>query len=106
MDPVGLPIVSSIAGLSQAERLQTREQRRPGETARDRLARAKDEADLRVTEVEPPEAPRAVKGNDQEEAHEDRQANENHPGQAYYTPGGQPGASDRNQPPPSIDVEV
>ena len=95
MDPVGLPIASSLAGLNQAERTQTRDQRRPGETARDRLARAQDEAELRVTEVEAPNAPRAVKGNDQEEAHEDRQEHAN------YAPDGHA----QDQPPPRIDLE-
>lgn len=98
MDPIGLPIASSVAGLNQAERSTVRDQKRPGETARDRFARALDEAELRVTEVEAPEAPRAVKGNDQEEAHEDRQEH------AYYRPDGQ--ARPDDTPPPRLDVEV
>ncbi|RMH30388.1 MAG: hypothetical protein D6693_00560 [Planctomycetota bacterium] len=75
MDPVGLPIQSSLAGVSQTERQQA-SARAARERAADRPRRAADESDLdsTLTQTEAVEAPRSAKGNDQEEAHEDRQA--------------------------------
>lgn len=74
MDLVGLPIASSIAGASQAERQAARdtqkaEEKRPAR----RFKRLGDDADLNVTPTESVDAVRDAKGNDQEESHEDRQ---------------------------------
>lgn len=74
MDLVGLPIASSIAGASQAERQASRdaqkvEEKRPAR----RFRRLGDDAELNVTPTESVEAVRDAKGNDQEESHEDRQ---------------------------------
>lgn len=82
MDPVGLPIASSLAGAAQSERESVREKRRAEAETNRRIRRDADGADLSVNGVESAEAVRSAKGNDQEEAHEDRQEH------AWYAPDG------------------
>ncbi len=74
MDPIGLPIQSSLAGVGQQERAQTTE-RAARDRERARFKRALDEAEFGdgLTPTEEIEAIRNMKGNDQEESHEDRQ---------------------------------
>lgn len=89
----GTAAAQSIAGTNQVRRNETRERER---VERARRGDAKRGDDIVVVHVEGAEAPRTVEGNDQEEAHEDRQQKA-----ATYSPLG------RAQTPPrkSIDVE-
>jgi len=96
MSVVGTSLASSVSASQQAERAQAkatekgeREKRGPRETARDVYEH--------VEQVEGADPVRSLKGNEQEEAHEDRQEH------AGYVPGG--GAREE-QDPPRIDVEV
>lgn len=82
MDPIGLPIASSVAGAAQSERDSVREKRKAEAESSRRLRRDADGADLSLHGVESAEAVRSAKGNDQEEAHEDRQEH------AWYAPDG------------------
>ena len=66
-------VAQSLAGLSQAERAEAREKSRP-EAVRAKDRRGKDETDLVVVDNQSADAVRSLKGNDQEEAREDRQA--------------------------------
>ena len=68
------PIIQqAFAGAAQqADRVQPRDPKK-AERPTERFKRDGDSADLPVTEVEAAEAIRDAKGNDQEEAHEDRQ---------------------------------
>lgn len=100
MDFVGLPITQqSLAGqAAQADRTSpARDPKKPQKPA-DRFKRAGDALDLSVTETESAEAVRNSKGNDQEEAHEDRQQ---HGLDEPYTPRGKH-ANDR---PTKLDLE-
>lgn len=74
MDPVGSAIQSSLAGVSQAERKQAAEKAQREREA-ERFRRALDRAELGdgPEATEEIEAIRSVKGNNQEESHEDRQ---------------------------------
>lgn len=74
MDPVGLPIQSSLAGVKQQERAQTSE-RAVRDRDKTRFKRALDEAEFGdgLTPTEEVEATRKAKGGAQEESHEDRQ---------------------------------
>ena len=62
----------TIAGLTQAEKAEAREKRPETPTAAQRRAR-RDEYDMVVVDTETADAVRGLKGNDQEDAHEDRQ---------------------------------
>lgn len=73
MDPIGNSIASSVAGVSQQERIASRDRARQAGGDKDRFRRALDEAELTTTQVEAAEAVRSAKGNDSEESHEDRQ---------------------------------
>lgn len=89
MDFVGLPITQqSLAGqAAQADRAApARDPKKPLKPS-DRFKRSGDSLDLAVTETESAEAIRSNKGNDQEEAHEDRQQHGLNEG---YTPAGKP----------------
>jgi hypothetical protein len=70
---IGAHIQPSVSGITPAERAAQRAKRAQG----GREGRDSDEVTIRKTE-----AVRGLAGNDQEEAHEDRQAHE------QYTPGG------------------
>lgn len=83
MTIVGPTLAHSLAGSAQAERAATQDKVRP-EGARSRRARGPDQLDLEPQAVESPQAIRSAKGNDQEEAREDRREH------AAYQPGGQP----------------
>ncbi|TVQ60731.1 MAG: hypothetical protein EA378_10765 [Phycisphaerales bacterium] len=69
MSVMGSHLAGSVAGTHAAERVQQSERKRD-EDRRARALREKDE--YVVTKVEAAEAARSVKGNGQEEAHEDR----------------------------------
>jgi hypothetical protein len=88
---------SSLAGMNQAEKVESRDkERKEAERARRRWVFPEDQ-DQVVIQVESSEAPRNLKGNDQEEAHEDRQS------RPQYGPDGslaEPGRAPRR-----IDVE-
>jgi len=73
VDPIGLPIQSSLAGVSQSERQQAADRAAKDRGPR-RTRRGADHADLgdELSPTEAAEALRNAKGNDQEEAHEDR----------------------------------
>jgi hypothetical protein len=92
----GTSAAQSLAGQSQAERVETAEKRK-AERAGPREARSrKDEHDSVVVDVETLQAVRHLAGNDQEQAHEDRRE---HP---YYTPSGQSRAEAGR---PRLDIE-
>lgn len=85
MGIVGSGIASSVAGTSQAERIEARAKEKSEQAKRAqqrRQLRDQDHVDVEVTEVETAEAVRNLKGNDQEEAHEDREKHAN------YSPNG------------------
>jgi hypothetical protein len=65
-------MAQSLAGLSQAEKLEAKEKRPPQPKAVERRTR-KDEFDLVVVDTEHADAVRGLKSNDQEDAREDRQ---------------------------------
>lgn len=74
MDAVGPTLAASVAGLTGAERVAARDKAKENKRIDDRFKRSLDQAELTVTGVEEAEAVRKLKGNDQEEAHEDHQA--------------------------------
>lgn len=92
MSIVSASVAQSLAGLSQAERVEARE-RAKAEPARP--ARRRSERDEVVVDTQSVDAVRNLKDNTQEEAHEDRQ------GHAQYRPNGTPVAP----PPRTIDIE-
>lgn len=73
MDPVGLSIQSSLAGVKQQERTQESE-RAVRDRDKTRFKRTLDEAEFGdgLTPTDEAEAVRNAKGNNQEETHEDR----------------------------------
>jgi hypothetical protein len=78
---VGSNVAQSMAGLSQAERSAVQEKRE--EAARRVESRSRRaEGDEVIVQTEAAEAARRLAGNDQEEAHEDRQSH------AQYAPDG------------------
>ncbi|MDX2131643.1 MAG: hypothetical protein SFY69_06300 [Planctomycetota bacterium] len=79
MPVIGTNIAASLAGALHAERVMARPPARPAPPPKH--APAADEVLVDSTEVEAPEAARSLKGNDQEEAHEDRE-------QSQYTASG------------------
>jgi hypothetical protein len=89
MDFLGLPITQqSLAGqAAQADRTSPARDPKKPQKPSDRFKRAGDSLDLAVTETEAAEAVRDTKGNDQEEAHEDRQQ---HGLDEIYTQRGRP----------------
>jgi hypothetical protein len=91
---------SSLAGMNQAERVESKDkERREAERARQR-GRSwvfPDDQDQVVIQVEASEAPRNLKANDQEEAHEDRQS------RPQYGPDGSLAGADK--PPRKIDIK-
>jgi hypothetical protein len=76
---LGSNVAQSIAGSAQAERSQVQEKRSEASRSSENRARRKDEV---IVKTEAVEAARRLAGNDQEEAHEDRQSH------SQYTPGG------------------
>src|SRR5207302_10702746 len=79
---IGTNVAQSVAGLSQAEKIEAREKGPEKPNAAERRTR-RDEFDLVVVDTETADAVRDLKGNDQEDAREDRQE---HP-PPQYTPG-------------------
>lgn len=79
MSVFGTPAAQSVAGLNQAEKVAARENEKKREPAK---AKDKDSVDLTQTF----DAVRNLKGNDQEEAHEDRQEHDH-----YRTDAGETG---------------
>lgn len=78
MSTIGTNVTQSVAGLSQAERIEARD-KKPAEKktpARNR------EDDLYVAQTESEDGVRALSGNADEETHEDRKQHDG------YTPGG------------------
>ena len=65
-------VAQSVSGLSQAEKIEAREKRPEKPKAAQRRTRT-DETDLVTVDTESADAVRNLKGNDQEETHEDRQ---------------------------------
>ena len=80
MSLIGSSVAQSIAGLSQAERAETKA--KAPAAPKDAKPSRKDDKDRVVVETETVDAVRGLNSNDQEEAREDR---EEHPG---YTPKG------------------
>ena len=100
MGIIGSGVASSVAGTSQAERIETRAKEKPEQAKRAqkrRQLRDQDHVDVEVTETETAEAVRNLKSNDQEEAHEDHQKHAN------YTLGGK--LSKTKKPPPKLDLK-
>ncbi len=81
MDPIGLPIQSSVAGAGQAER-QTIEKRANKDREAKRFRRVLDQAEFGdgLDPTDTIDAVRSVKGNNQEESREDRQEHDLQPG--------------------------
>lgn len=79
MPVIGTNIAASLAGALNAERVIARPAPRREQVSR--RAPGADEVLLDSAEVEAAEGPRSLKGNDQEEAHDDRE-------QRQYTPDG------------------
>ena len=71
MSIIGTNVTQSVAGLSQAEKIEARDKRPAQPTAAQRRAR-KDEYDHVAVQTETAEAVRHLAPNDQEEAREDR----------------------------------
>ena len=92
---IGTNLAQSLAGVSQAEKLEARDKRPKEPKAANRRAR-KDEYDQVTVETESADALRPLASNDQEEAREDRQE---HP--QYDPSGAKPG----DTPPPKLDIE-
>ena len=95
MSIIGTNVAQSLAGLSQAEKVEARDKRPADPKAVDRRAR-KDEYDHVTVQTDTAEAVRGLASNDQEEAREDRQE---HP---QYT---KQGAKHRDGASSHIDVE-
>lgn len=94
MDVLGTPAAHSLAGLSEAERAALRQRR--GSTPSAATVRTRpDETDLIVVSTEGVDPIRSLKGNDQQEAREDRQEHG-----AYLLPGCIPPGS------PRLDLEA
>jgi hypothetical protein len=91
---LGSNVAQSVAGLSQAERIEAREKRPKDPKVAQRRTR-QDEYDMVVVNTEDADAVRGLKGNDQEETREDRQE------QPAYTGRAVPHAENH----PRIDVE-
>jgi hypothetical protein len=68
---IGTNVAQSVAGLTQAERIEARE-KRPEQATSARQVR-RDEQDTVSVQNETADAVRNLKGNDQEDAREDRQ---------------------------------
>ena len=86
MSTIGSNIAQSLAGLSQAEKIEAKEKRPAQPKAAERRTR-KDEYDTVVVDTEASDAVRGLKSNDQEDAREDRQES------GGYTPQGSHGES-------------
>jgi hypothetical protein len=87
---IGAHIMPSTAGVTPAERNAARSKA----VQRGRGSHSRDD-DLVTVEIEAAEAARKLEGNDQEEAHEDRQAHQ------HYTPGGRV----RRPTPRTLDIQ-
>ncbi len=98
MDPIGTNIASSASAASQAERNATKRNRRVEDSSHPK--RAEDEAELHVDEVEASDPARKLKGNIDEESHEDRLE---HGALERYDQSGQAAEDDE---PPKLDLEV
>lgn len=74
--PAPVSAQSALAGAAQAERAIVKEvdRKRPSRPAA--AKRTADGVDLEVSDVDTADAVRNLKGNDQEEAHEDRREHE------------------------------
>lgn len=95
MSIIGSNVAQSVAGLSQAEKIEARE-KRPSEPKSVQRRTRKDEFDHTVAEVDTAQAVRGLKGNDQEEAHEDRQEHASYNQQGAPRPDGET---------PKLDIE-
>lgn len=95
MSLFGTNVTQSVAGLSQAERIEAKD-KRPAEPKAAQRRTRKDEHDLVVVSTESADAVRALKDNSQEETREDRQEH------SQYTPGG---SKSPDHAPPRLDVE-
>ncbi|MCB9838700.1 MAG: hypothetical protein H6813_05120 [Phycisphaeraceae bacterium] len=73
-------IAASVSGVKSTEADSTNKAKRKSD-AETRFKRALDEADVSVDAAQAADAVRNAKGNDQEEAHEDRQEH------GFYQPG-------------------
>jgi len=98
MDPIGQNIASSASAAKQAERNQSTRARRVEDARQPK--RAEDEAEIQVDQVEAPEAVRSLKGNADEESHEDRLE---HGVLERYD---QSGKAAEDEEPPRLDVKV
>jgi len=74
MDPVGVDIAASASNSPEARKAANKALRRASRAQQSASRRIQDDAELSadVEEIEAPEALRALEGNSQEEAHEDR----------------------------------
>lgn len=91
---MGSNIPPSVAGLTQAERVEARVKRTVAPKAAERRSRDED-TDLVIVNTESADADRGLTSNDQEDAHEDRQE------QPGYTPSGE---RKPESPPANLDI--
>jgi hypothetical protein len=91
---IGTNVAQSLAGLSQAERLEAKDKKPAPKEAVSRPKR-QDDQDMYVAQTEGDDAVRRMAGNEQEEASED------HKEHNAYTPGGTVDGEAR----PKLDVE-
>lgn len=73
MSLIGSNVAQSVAGVPQAERAEGADRKRIQPVKARPVKRSNDEYDHHVSDVEAPDAVRNLAGNDQEQAHEDRQ---------------------------------
>lgn len=98
MGIIGTNLAGSLAGLNQAEKAAVVEKTK--EAARPRLpvrARQGDELDLPVTDLDAAGALRDLKGNGEEETHEDRQQHPQYKGPRYGPDGALLSKDDQQQ---------
>lgn len=91
----------ALAAASQVERVEARDREARQAQRTSPRGRLRDETDLYVATPDAPEAVRALKGNEQEEAHEDRQ--ETQPDPSGYGPDGRVRGGPSARPP--IDLK-
>ncbi|CAG1005324.1 hypothetical protein PHYC_03219 [Phycisphaerales bacterium] len=94
MPVIGTNIAASVAGVTSAERAAGKPAPRKEPAKGPGRRPSSDELIVSADAAEAPEGIRSLKGNDQEEAHEDRDQHET------YTPGGRP----KDAPRPRLDV--
>lgn len=94
MSIIGTNVAQSLAGLSQAERIEVQD-KKPAPRAVAVRAKRKDEEDAFVSQTESDDAVRSLSSNEKEEARQDHKEHD-----AY------PAAGDAEDAPrPSLDVE-